>query len=112
MQLRGGRGCGEVCDPAQVPPLEVRDGPAVDRKYGSGEQLPWQENVTSIESRVEGAFYDNVTGVLRRGEEMVVTPQSVRENIRVLSLIRKGTAFPGRVSKSRVGAAVEAPTSS
>jgi scyllo-inositol 2-dehydrogenase (NADP+) len=95
-------------DPAQAPLLEVRDGAAVDRKYGSGEQLPWQEKIDSLGPHIEGAFYDNVLAVLRRGEEMVVTPQSVRENIRVLGLIRKGTAFPGRPVKSR--ATAQAPS--
>jgi hypothetical protein len=37
--------------------------------------------------------------VLRRGEEMRVTAQSVREVMRVISLIRKGTKFPGTPTK-------------
>jgi predicted dehydrogenase len=83
-------------DPAKAPPLEVRDGPAVDRRYGNDDQLPWQEKTIEVASRPHGAFYDHVRAVLRRGEPMRVTPASVRETMRVLSLIRKGTAFSGK----------------
>jgi predicted dehydrogenase len=77
-------------DPAQVKPLEVIDGPAADRKYGNQDKLPWQEKTGSVEdARSIGTFYDNVYSVLREGAEMVITPQSVRETMRVISLIRK-----------------------
>jgi len=82
-------------DPAQAPPIEVVEGPAANRKYGNTDKLPWQEKTIEVGPRPHGAFYDNVAGVLRRGEEMRVTPQSVREVMRVISLIRKGTNFPG-----------------
>ena len=50
-------------------------------------------------TRPHGAFYDHVTAVLRGGQPMRVTPESVRETMRVLSLIRKGTKFAGKVSR-------------
>jgi scyllo-inositol 2-dehydrogenase (NADP+) len=83
-------------DPSQVKPLPVIDGPAADRKYGNNDQLPWQEKTIEVASRPHGAFYDHVTAVLRGQETMRVTPQSVRETMRVLSLIRKGTKFSGK----------------
>lgn len=83
-------------DPSQAPPLEVLDGPAPERKYGNDDELPWQEMTIAVQSRPHGAFYDHVHAVLRGGEEMRVTPQSVREVMRVLGLIRKGTDFPGK----------------
>ena len=76
-------------DPAEVKPLMVLDGPAADRKYGNADTLPWQEKTIDIPARPHGAFYDNVAGVLRRNEVMRVTPQSVREVMRVLTLIRE-----------------------
>jgi predicted dehydrogenase len=90
-----------VCwfEPAQAPALEVIDGPAMNRKYGNPEQLPWQERVIDVPPRPHGAYYDHVFGVLRRGEPMRVTPESVREVMRVLTLIRKNTNFLGRPSK-------------
>ena len=42
----------------------------------------------NVDDAPGGNFYDNVTDVLRRGGEMVVTPESVREMMRVLELIR------------------------
>jgi len=77
-------------DPAAAKPLEVLDGPAADRKYGNADKLPWQEKTIEIPGRPHGAFYDNVADVLLRGGAMRVTPQSVREVMRVLELIREG----------------------
>lgn len=83
-------------DPAKAAKLEVIDGPARDRKYGSGDVLPWQEKVEPFEGPDMGTFYDDAYAVLRKGKAMHVTPESVREVIRVISEIRKGTPFPGR----------------
>ena len=83
-------------DPAQAAKLEAIDGPAKDRKYGSGDILPWQERVEPFEGPSMGTFYDNVYGVLRQDKPMHITPESVREVIRVIGEIRKGTPFPGR----------------
>ena len=57
--------------------------------------------IIAVEDRPHGAFYDNVADVLRRGGAMRITPQSVRETMRVLSLIRKGTMFSGRTNLRR-----------
>ncbi len=72
-------------DPAKVGPLEVVDGPAPERKYGNADVLPWQEEERPIKpSSPGGEFYDNVAGVLTGGEEIVVTPQSAAEVIRLI----------------------------
>jgi predicted dehydrogenase len=83
-------------DPAQAPELAAMDGPAPDRRYGNEDKLPWQEKKVPAAGASVGNFYDNVFAVLRRGEPMRITPQSVREVIRVISMIRKGTQFPGK----------------
>ncbi|MDQ3441434.1 MAG: Gfo/Idh/MocA family oxidoreductase [Planctomycetota bacterium] len=88
-------------DPTQVQPLPVVDGPAQDRKYGNADTLPWQEKTIPAEGSDKTFFYDNVFGVLRRGESMRVTPESVREVIRVIGMIRKGTKFPGRLKPQK-----------
>jgi scyllo-inositol 2-dehydrogenase (NADP+) len=83
-------------DPEEAGSLEVRDTAAAGRKYGSDSKpLEWQEEVVETQGPDIGNFYDNVTGVIQRGEEMIVTPGSVREVIRVMVKIRKGTDFPG-----------------
>jgi predicted dehydrogenase len=88
-------------DPKDAPPLEVIDGPAANRRYGNDDKLPWQEQVIPVQPRPHGAFYDHVTAVLLRGEPLRVTPESVREVMRVLGLIRKGTNFPGKPAKEK-----------
>ena len=87
-------------DPAQVQPLPVIDGPAPNRKYGNQDKLPWQEKTVDAVGPSAGTFYDNVAAVIRRGEPMVITPQSVREVIKVIAMIRKGTKFSGKIPKS------------
>lgn len=76
-------------DPKEAPPLEVIEGAAAGRKYGNDDQLPWQEKTVDAKGPDVGNFYDNVAAVLLRGEEMYITPQSVREVIRVIAEIRK-----------------------
>ena len=86
-------------DPAKVASLEVVDGPAPDRIYGNDDRLPWQEETIDVAAETSSgrcSFYDNVAATLRRGEAMIVTPESAREVIRLIAEIRKGTAFPGK----------------
>ena len=83
-------------DPATVPPLAAVDGPAAERKYGNADQLPWQEKTIDVPPRAHGVFYDNVAATLAATEPMRVTAQSVREVMRIIALVRKGTAFPGK----------------
>ena len=45
-----------------------------------------------------GTFYDNVWSVLREGGEMRVTPDQVREVMRVIEEVRVGTGFSGAVA--------------
>jgi predicted dehydrogenase len=86
-------------DPKKAGKLTVNDGPAADRKYGNDDKLPWVEETLPVEGRDVGNFYDNVYAVLRDRKPMRVTPESVREVIRVIAEIRKGTNFPGRPVK-------------
>ena len=87
-------------DPEQAAPMEAHDGPAANRKYGNEDKLPWQEKTVPTEGPDRGTFYDNVFAVIRRGQPMAITPESVREVIRVIAMIRKGTKFPGKPAKS------------
>jgi len=65
-------------DPAAAPALEVRDGAVPGRAYGSGEQLPWQEETLETASMPKLAFYDNVAAVLLDGAAPAVTPELLR----------------------------------
>jgi predicted dehydrogenase len=82
-------------DPAAAPPLKVIDGPAADRKYGNADTLPWQERTIDLAPPPHGAFYDHVAAVLAGREAMRVTPQSVREVMRVMELIRASARADG-----------------
>ena len=82
-------------DPAQVEPLDVIDGPVMNRKYGNEDKLPWQDKTLVVDDRADKrTFYDNVFEVLREGKPMRVTLEQVRELMRVIALARKGTDFP------------------
>jgi predicted dehydrogenase len=76
-------------DPKEAPPLEVRPGPAAQRRYGNSEVLPWKQETVPAVGRNVGTFYDNVAGVLSGAQAKWVTPQSVREVIRVIGLVRE-----------------------
>jgi len=82
-------------DPKQVSPLTVNEGPATDRKYGNDDKLPWQEKTEPAVGPNVGDFYDSVYGTVRDGKPLYITPESVREVIRVIAMIRQGTKFPG-----------------
>jgi len=83
-------------DPNEAPPLEVVDGPPADRRYGNEDKLPWQEKTVSVQEPDVDTFYDNVYDVIRRGGQRRVTPESVREVIRIMSLIRESAKFQPR----------------
>jgi hypothetical protein len=64
------------------------------------DKLPWQEKTIPAEGSDNAVFYDNVFGVIRNNEPQRIDPVSVREVIRVVQLVRKGTKFPGKVKSS------------
>ncbi len=84
-------------DGAQVKPLAVMDGAVPGRRYGvvGGEEaLPWKEETRPAKPvKRPGNFYDNVSEVLLKGVPMLITPESVREVIRVIAAARSGTPF-------------------
>ncbi len=71
-------------DPATLAPLEVDEAPPSGRAYGNGEVLPWQEESRPSTSNSTGDFYDNVFAALRCDVAPDITPEQVREVIRVI----------------------------
>jgi hypothetical protein len=65
------------------------------------ETLPWQEiEEPVVPSGARSSFVENVADVMLRGAEMVVTPESALEVMRVLSLCRAAaekTLVPGNL---------------
>ena len=81
-------------DPEEAGQVEVIEGAAKNRAYGSSAKpIDWQEKVVESKGPNIGNFYDNVTAVLQERSEMYVTPQSVREVLRVMTEIRAGSDF-------------------
>jgi scyllo-inositol 2-dehydrogenase (NADP+) len=84
-------------DPQALPALEVIDGAVEGRKYGVGETIPWKEETRPVApiGKYPG-FYDNVAAVITKGQEMVISPESAAEIIRIIEWARVGTAFAGQ----------------
>ena len=70
--------------------LEVDEGPAQGRRYGTGEEIPWQEEVLPLEQTRSPAlmFYDRFHATLRENAPLYVTPESVRQQVEVLQRAR------------------------
>lgn len=71
-------------NPKQVKPLKVDETPPVGRRYGNDDVLPWVEETRPTTANVTSDFYDNVYAVVRHRKKMDITPESVREVIRVI----------------------------
>jgi scyllo-inositol 2-dehydrogenase (NADP+) len=84
-------------NPDKLPELKVNPTPAVPRrKYGviGGETLEWLEKrVPAGPAEFQVNFYDRLFASIRGKEKLFVTPESIREQIRVIELARKGTKF-------------------
>ena len=87
------------CDPDSLPPLTVDEGPAVDRRYGTGEVIEWQEEEVDLATARETSrsasaqFYDRLASTLTDGGPPPVTPASVRTQIELLNRSRDLTGF-------------------
>lgn len=77
-------------DPAELPPLQAQEGLAArNRRYGSGEQLPWQEASFPLEDVQARDFYAEAhTHFAGEGEAIVPLAES-RELMRVLGACRQ-----------------------
>jgi scyllo-inositol 2-dehydrogenase (NADP+) len=71
-------------DPKELQPLVINEAPPSGRQYGSGDVLPWREETRPSIAEVSTDFYDNVYAVLRQDAPMDITPEHVREVIRVI----------------------------
>lgn len=76
-------------DPKQLKPLKVTEEPPSARQYGSGDVLPWKEETRPSTAEVPNDFYDNVYAVIRNRKKMDITPEEVREVIRVIEKAHK-----------------------
>jgi scyllo-inositol 2-dehydrogenase (NADP+) len=77
-------------DPAAVPPLVASDGPAPDRRYGTGEVLPWQEEVRKVPggASLAGQYYTALLPVVRGEAPPFVTREELLAQLRVQDMAR------------------------
>jgi scyllo-inositol 2-dehydrogenase (NADP+) len=83
-------------DPDSLGPLELDEGPAPERRYGTGETIDWQEEVRTLGRGARSAalrFYDRLEATLRDGAELFVTPESVRRQIHIIEEARRLTGY-------------------
>ncbi|MCZ7648502.1 MAG: Gfo/Idh/MocA family oxidoreductase [Planctomycetota bacterium] len=84
-------------DPKKLKKLKADPSMAVpDRKYGviGGEQLEWQETrVKAKDPQFAVNFYDRLYDSIRNKKKLFITPESVREQLRVIEMARRGTKF-------------------
>ena len=70
---------------------------ALNRAYGvqpGPDVIPWKGEALEIEpTKTYDSYYDNLYKAIRKGKELLVTPESVRVTYDVLSRIKKGSGF-------------------
>lgn len=92
MQITKGEATIKYFDPKQVKPITVDSSTPAGRQYGNSDKLPWQEKVVPAKPTDKGPdFFDNLAKVLasRKIAKLLISPESVREQIRVMDAIRK-----------------------
>ena len=78
-----------------LPPLEVLDNTAaVDRKYGVGEKIPFNEVQEPAKVDPGPGFYDRLYATIRQGAPLLVDPESCRAVLDIMCRARVGTRFP------------------
>ena len=78
-------------DPEEVGALDVQPGFAAgDRRYGSGEKIPWRQDSVRIADFAAVDFYRHVHGYFGAGQAPFVPIAQTREVMRVLEACRGG----------------------
>jgi len=76
--------------------LDLDEGPAAGRRYGTGETIDWQHEVRTLGRGSRSAalrYYDRLQATLREGAAVFVTPESVRRQIQIIEDARKQTGY-------------------
>ena len=77
-------------DPKLAGRVRPRRHSSPSRSYGVSERLPWQEMTVKVESkRPKADFYDALYRAIREGKAIPGRPESMREAMRVVDLIRR-----------------------
>lgn len=80
-------------DPAALPPRQVDEGPAANRSYGAGEEIPWIEETLDIAYHdATPLFYDHLYRTLRQGAPPLVPIESSYQLMGLLDACRAAIA--------------------
>jgi len=94
MRIDGGEAKIKYFDPKKAPKLRVDTKAPPERKYGNDDRLPWKtKTLKATPKRKYPDFYDNLSKAVRRGNRLLVTPESVRETISVLDQAREASLW-------------------
>ena len=94
MQVVGREAHIKYFDPKKVRPIKVVEAPPAQRQYGNEDVLPWEEKTVEVKPSTPGPrFYDNLHDAIRKRKKLLITPESVREQIRVLDAVRKSAGW-------------------
>ena len=94
MQMVGDTAQIKYFDPKKVKPIKAVDGPVMSRGYGSDDHLPWQEKtIKAVPTKPYPDFHANLAQAIRKGKKLLVPAEQVREQIRVLGMIRKSAGW-------------------
>lgn len=94
MQIDGNKATIKYFDPKKAPKLKVDPKAPVDRQYGNDDSLPWKKKTVAPKpKKAYPDLYDNLYKAIRKGGALLVSPESVRETIRVMDGIRKSSLW-------------------
>jgi hypothetical protein len=94
MEIRGREAQLKYFDPKKVKPIKVDPRAAQGRRYGNEDVLPWKEKTMPVKPKGKGVdFYGNLHDAIRSRKKLLITPESVREQIRVLDAVRKSAGW-------------------
>jgi beta-glucuronidase len=81
--------------PGALPELHTQAGlAAAERRYGSGESIPWQDAAFPVAATAAIDFYEACYAFYARGETPFVPIKSTREVMRVMAACRKRASSP------------------
>ena len=83
-------------DAKKLAKLKASDGTPTGRSgshFSGGEEIPWLEENFQAAPKKPVSFWIELYRTLRKGAKFPVTLEQARENIRIITLAKKGTGF-------------------